>query len=435
MDRIAARIVLFRVVLLVGLVLAGSIGAGSSQAEADRSSLLAAATVGVGPAIESSPLSSAPTVVLRAASGAGLTFRTQNGEMVDGIPSATWDVPRLVLYRNGVLADPVERTLNIQVTDIEVPPNGVTVTLILETQLGDPDVPGASPQRIVVGRETRRIENTTGVTQVGVSIAWSRAFGESVLLDTEMTATPTDYIRWELTVSDAVHGPAHPLYTAGRDYAFLMENQWVVPLPQVAEASPGAAPDELIVYYADMVPFRKSSTDSTTWLRREQVSEYVRSQLVPAMVEAFRLQTDEWGFPWYEEWTSYRPGQDTERLSVALSDGKTWFHGKAPGLGNAYISLNVSRGNAEYDTLTDGLMSTYHHELFHNLQRNIFQHYGTSEGVVKAIDDWDFLTEGTAVLASSVGQPDLQFSRSWGVRAYAANAGSFLGARGSRPGT
>jgi hypothetical protein len=429
MNKRRIRVTLLGVMLFLGSVLTASTGADSGQSEADIPSAPAAAPVRAGLALDASPRTSVPAVLLRAASGASISFSTQNGEMVNGASPETLDLPHLVLHRNGALTDPAERTLVVQVTGIEVPPGGVTVTLSLETQHGDPDMASGSPQRISVWHESRRIANTMGVTQTGVSTVWEQEFGERVLLGARMIATPTDYFRWALVVTDAAHPPAHPLYTSSQDYAFLMEDQWIAPLPQVAEASVGAAPDELIVYYCDMFPFG-SAGDRTTWLRREQIAEYVHSQLVPAMVEAFRIQTDEWGFPWYEEWTSYRSGPDMEQLSMALSDGQTWFHGKAPGLGNASISINVNRSSAEYDTLTDGLMSTFHHELFHNLQRNIFQHYGGDVAADRASTAWDLITEGTAVLASSVGQADLQFSRTWGLRAYAANAGRFVGSAG-----
>jgi hypothetical protein len=148
------------------------------------------------------------------------------------------------------------------------------------------------------------------------------------------------------------------------------------------------------------------------------------------MVEAFRVQTDEWGFPWYPAWRGHRPGEDAERLSVALTDGDTWYHGRAPGQGHAGISLNVSRGEVEYATLTDGLMSTFHHELFHAHQRNIHQHLGGSGHIVGADGAWAWFGEGTAVLASSVGQPDVQFSRTWGTRAYLFHARAFVGRAG-----
>ncbi|MEJ2212049.1 MAG: hypothetical protein P8129_23865 [Anaerolineae bacterium] len=157
----------------------------------------------------------------------------------------------------------------------------------------------------------------------------------------------------------------------------------------------------------------------------------MQRQLIPAMIEAFRTQADEWQAPWHEAWTSYRP-QDGRRLSVALSEGKTWFHGPAPLHGHAGISVNVDGGFAEYETLLDGIMSNFHHELFHNYQRSLYQHYGGNGDVDGKADAWQFFSEGTAVLASSIGQPDVQFSRSWGARAYLSQARSFIG-RTRRP--
>jgi hypothetical protein len=256
-----------------------------------------------------------------------------------------------------------------------------------------------------------------------------------VISGTQAVRTPTDYFRYEIAVIDASKSNTDSLQTPGgnrsasliaaEDHAFLMEDQWIAPLPEVQEASEGAAPDELIVYYLDMVPFRKDARDPASSLPREDVPDYVGTELVPRMVEAFRVQTDDWDFPWYRAWTSYRPGEDAERLSVALSDGRTWFHGRAPLRGNSAISLKVAGGHGHYDTLTDGLMSTFHHEVFHNLQRNINQNSG-GDGIIDGAEHaWKFFSEGTAVLASSVGQPHLQFT--WFERAYIAEANRFIG--------
>jgi len=82
----------------------------------------------------------APTgITLSAASGATIEFRTQNGETVDGVPAETMQIPHLVLHRNGALTAAPERTLVVKVSGIAVPPGGVTVTLAVETQHGDPD--------------------------------------------------------------------------------------------------------------------------------------------------------------------------------------------------------------------------------------------------------------------------------------------------------
>lgn len=86
--------------------------------------------------------------------------------------------------------------------------------------------------------------------------------------------------------------------------------------------------------------------------------------------------------------------------------------------------------NARYDTLTDGIMSTFHHELFHSLQRNINLNYGGDGEVDGEQKTWQLFSEGTAVLVSSVGQPVDQFTRISGPRAYMSNANSFLGGDG-----
>jgi hypothetical protein len=199
----------------------------------------------------------------------------------------------------------------------------------------------------------------------------------------------------------------------------------------VQEESDGAAPDELIVHTCDMFPFQRSIHDPTTWLLREDVAGYVHTELIPQMVEAFRVQTDDWGFPWHQAWTSFRPGAGPERLSVALADGRTWFHSKAPSRGHSGISINVRGGeNARYDTLTDGIVSTFHHELFHSLQRNIDQSNGGNGNVDGEEDAWEFFTEGTAVLASSVGQPLVQFAQTLEPRAYMSNANGFVAGGG-----
>jgi hypothetical protein len=386
-------------------------------------------------------IASVPTVSLRAASGASIEFRAQEGPLDRTASLQARQVPHLVLRRNGALTDPEERTLAVEVSGINVPPPGVTVTLQVETQHGDPDpregtASGAGgaqslaylmsgpERRVPVWREARWIANTSRVTLIGATTVFTHTFQETVISGTKTIAAPTDYFRYDVAVI-AASDPISASQASAGDHAFLMENQWIAPLPEVREATDGAAPDELIVYYLDMVPFRKDSGDAATWLARADIPEYVRTELVPQMVEAFRVQSDDWGFSWYPAWTSYRGGEDTERLSVALSDGRTWFHGRAPLRGHSGISLKVAGGHEHYDTLTDGLMSTFHHELFHNLQRNINQDSG-GDGVIDGADHaWKLFSEGTAVVASSVGQPHLQFT--WFERAYIAQANRFIG--------
>jgi len=374
----------------------------------------------------------ATTVSLRAASGATIPFTAWNGRTINGVAPETRELPYLVLYRSGVLTDPEERTLLVEVNGLEMPPAGLTVTLELETVHGDPDPGNNAGQRIPVWRASRRIANTTGITQTNVTTTFIHEFGETIASGTRAIATPTDYLRYEVTVVDTDRSDTRRVHELSEEYALLIENQWATPLPDVAEEAPGAAPSELLIYYCDMFPFRRSVHDPETWLPREQVTTYVGTELVPRMAEAFRVQSDEWGFAWHKAWTSYR---GEERLSVALTDGQTWFHGAAPSGGHSAISITVTGGtNASFATLTDGLLSTYHHELFHNLQRSMLLHSGSDGDVGGAEGAWQFFSEGTAVLAASVGQPHGQFLQRLPARTYMGYANGFVWRGGGHDG-
>ncbi len=374
-----------------------------------------------GSTAQAAPLAQAdPTsqLHLQAASGATVAFEAQDG--------ASRELPYLVLTRNSTLTDEVERTLSVELTGIVLPPAGATLALAVETQHPDPD--GDTGVRIPVWSASQRITNSTGITQTGVAVSLSHTF--LATLGADGGTTPTDYFHVRVSVLDAGQTGDSPLYTFDQDHAFLMEQQWIEPLPEVAEDSPGAAPDELIVHLCDMFPFRRDARDPDAWVPRAEVQAYVQGELVPAMVEAFRTQSGAWGLAWSEAWTSYRPDDGANRLSVALSDGETWFHGSAPTKGNAGISINTNGGRAEYETLTDGLMSTFYHELFHNHQRNLHQALGGTGDVNGAGSAWDFVAEGTAVLASAVGQPEVELDRTWGSRGYLSHVAGFLGREG-----
>ncbi len=364
--------------------------------------------------------SMAPTISLRAASGATIPFKARNGMGVDELLSQEWELPHLVLSRNGELTEPSERTLIIEIGNLAVPPAGVTVTLNIETQHGDPDRAGDQAARIAVWNVSTRLEGEDSAD----SLFLEHLFEGQSFQDGGLLTTPTDYFRYDLVITDHAHPSDDPLARLSADHAFLMESQWVTQLLPVAEESPGAAPKELVVYNCDMFPLRKRIGDTATWLARQDLPGYLQYDLTPAMVQAYQLETDIWGFPWTEEWTSYRTGADAERLSVALSDGETWFHGQAPDSGHSGISI-ASRDTAHYDSLTDALMSVFYHELFHNLQRNLNLSLGGDGNVDGAGDAWEFITEGTAVLASSVAQRDLQFSESSIPRIYLSYASLF----------
>jgi hypothetical protein len=364
-------------------------------------------------------------IALRAASGATIEFQTQNGQTVDHIPPQVKEIPHLVLFRNGVPTDALERTLTLTLTELDVPAGGITLTLTLQTEHSDPDE-GDDAARIQVWEETRCIANPTPSSRAGVAVAFLLILGPEVMTDHGSIPTPTDYLGYRVTLSDG--DPAAADLTFAEEYALLLEAQEVVSLPLVQEASEGAAPDTLMVSFCDMVPFRHTTPAGPQQVRRAEVTPYVRGQLIPRMVEAFRLETDDWGFPWHEPWTSYRP-EDGERLGVALGDGETWFHGFMPTDAHAGIALNVSGDLAgtAYATLTDRLISCFYHELFHNVQRDLVFHHGGHGDPAGVEGVWHFFYEGTAAAAASVGSPQTEYDAQVGAGHYLLNANRFLG--------
>jgi hypothetical protein len=67
-------------------------------------------------------------------------------------------------------------------------------------------------------------------------------------------------------------------------------------------------------------------------------------------------------------------------------------------------------------------MSTFHHELFHNLQRSLTMHGGGDGSVDGDSEAWQFFSEGTAFLASTVALPDVHFGASGSDRRHLATA-------------
>jgi hypothetical protein len=364
-----------------------------------------------------------PQVKLSAVSGATIPFTDQSNRKA---ATESRDIPYLVLSRNGVLTDPAERTLVVSISNLVVPEGGITVTLRIETQHGDPDLGGGEDDRITVWKESRWIDRNQSINQTPAEASFRVEFKETIISDQGSVPTPTDYYRVELVVAGAGQSPAKPSFSASQEHAFLLERQWTVPIDNAGNPLV-SGPKELVVYACDMFLFQKEASSK---IARTAVAGYVQSELVPNMAAAIRMQTQDWGFSW-EGWESFDNSGNRERLGVALSDGKTWFHGSAPERGNSSIAINVNGGdNAEYDTLTDGIMSTFHHELFHNLQRAIAKTYGGSGNVVGKDSAWLFFAEGMASFVPSVAQPRVQFSQTKEARAYIAKAVQFVGGRG-----
>ena len=348
-------------------------------------------------------------------------------EVVVTAKSLKEEIPHLVLNRNGVPTPGFERTLMISVDNLPVAESGISVQLVIETQHADPDLDRKNRSRIRVWKESAFFPYET-LLREGANAQFRITFDPTLKLTDETIQTPTDYYRYRIVVSDA---RGNQLASYADEYAFLLENQWRVPLPPVLEDTPGAAPRELLVYYYDMVPFQTDVRDPDTQIPRQEVGRYIQTELIPEMVKAFELQSNLWDLPWYKEWSNHRADEDPKTLSVALGGKQTWYHGKAPSLGHAMISIRVDGSFGEYSSLTDGIMSVFHHELFHNQQRNISAHYGGRGQISGQEEAWKLFTEGTAVLASSVAQPDIQFEAMAQSRSYIRRANDFIGSEGA----
>ncbi|MGD9047226.1 MAG: hypothetical protein PVF77_04185, partial [Anaerolineae bacterium] len=370
----------------------------------------------------------APTVTVQASSGATIGFTTQNGQTVNDLPPRALDLPHLVLYRNGTLTPPDQRTLILTVSNLLLPPSGLTVTLELQTYHGDPDLGSGPEHRITVWRESKRLDSSVALDGMGGTIIFRHEFGPTVMSGAESVPTPTDYFRYELTIVEESLSATGPAHTFSQDHAFLMENQWTAPLEPAQTAPERAAPQDFVVYYCDMFVFQHDTADPASRLHRDEILPYVQRELFPALLEALRVQTQDWDFPWQPAWTSYRAEDGKQQLSLALSDGETWFHGQAPMRGHSGISLRTEGGpNHTYETLTQGLLSTFHHELFHNLQKGMVHQLSGHGDVDGQQDAGEFLIEGTAVLAESVAQRDTHFTQTSGPRTYLSHANGFIG--------
>jgi hypothetical protein len=358
-------------------------------------------------------------ISLRTPTDSTITFKPDEDIRENDPP--TRRIPHLVLKRNGVLTPGFERTLLVSVNHLSIPGAGLFLDLTIETQHGDPDLDGEKSKKIEIWHETRFVPYSSEPVQ---AVDFKIIFNQAAQREGRTIQTPTDYYAYRLSL---INAQGEKLQEINGDYAFLLENQWRVPFPKVLEDSPGAAPDHLILYYYDMIPFQENMGDPRTRLNRYEVERYIQTELIPAMVHAFEMQTDLWGMPWYNEWVSYRADEDPKSLTVALNEYGTWYHGVAPTIGHAQISIRVDGSFREYSNITDGIMSTFHHELFHNQQRNISLHFRHKGNIAGKEEAWKLFTEGTAVLASFVGQPTVQFEPAIQMRAYLKRANSFIG--------
>lgn len=409
-----------RAILLVHNLILISALLVSSQIASTRARILEQPSVAAAP----KDLSSV-AVSLQAANDATILFQAESQEEVSAPDSSARSIPHLVLKRNGVLTPGFERTLHLRLDNVAIPRSGLYVRVVLETEHAEPNIRRQTVQNIQVWNDTRYIPYSANQP---ISLDFNIVFDAYIRQRQWKIRTPTDYYSYHILFSDA---RGRVLQEIHQEFAFLLENQWRVPLPGVLEDTPGAAPQELLIYYYDMIPFQTDLRNHYTQIHRHKVDEYIQTDLVPALVRAFQTQSDLWGFPWYAEWSNFRPDEDPKTLSVALGEHGMWFHGAPASIGHAMISIRVDGTFAGYRQLTDGIVSVFQHELFHNQQRNISLHFGSQGSLFGKEAAWKMFSEGTAVLASLVGQPQVQFEPNAGFRSYLKRANSFLGAEES----
>lgn len=334
----------------------------------------------------------------------GIEFRTYNGEESEKHTINIRQIPHLVLLRNGKLTEPRERSVSVILEDFNVPVTAWALDIILETQSGDPDAGGGAMNRIQVQKSRLHLPEDKGKRDRLKGLRFLYTLGsESELNSEDSYLTPSGYYRISVNYVATKNGEErhYPVYE--EDYAFLMESQWVVDLPLEIGDPAGAGPRELIVYYMDMTPFQSDTFTVEGRFARQAVHPYIKSVVVPGMVGIIKHETQQWGFSWSADWRGYRPGEDQNRISVALTDQKEWFHGRAPKGGYATLSINVHQLDLDtYLDVTDWILSIFSHELFHNHQRNLsllHQGDGEPEGSKHA---WKIVTEGTALLIESL---------------------------------
>ena len=362
------------------------------------------------------------TVYLHAANGETILFRAQNGNGLDGNPAQDEMIPHLVLKRNGALTEARERTLEVAVSGLDKLPLDAVLTFKIETQHTDPDKKSVGERRIAVWTSELKVglnsKKPNSADKLGVT------FPETIQdQNGQMIPTPTDYYRLVVEMQSRQMSITQQLV---QDYAFVLESQWVAPLVELRDSTHGAAPQELVIYYLDMIPYQVSAFSPDKRVSRPAVDTQIK-EVLPGMLNIIRTQTNGWDFPWDKAWTSLRGGRDAERISVALTQAGMWYHGPAPIGANSYISINVNQTELKtYDNLQDWILGIFSHELFHNQQRNINLQAGGNGDVDGSENVWEFITEGTAVLASSVAYARLGYLPFTADGPYLARANEFI---------
>ncbi len=240
------------------------------------------------------------TTTVQAASGLEIDFHSGNDDRA---------LPHLILYKDRDLTPEISRTLIVHVTGITVPLAGVTVTLDIKTQHGNPDQGGGRGTEITVWWEPRWITNAWGITQTGIITTFVVEFDDTVISGTRAISTPTDYFLHNVYIGN------NPVPTIGpEEYAFLMENQYEIDLEPDGKNDYKAR-----IHYCDMFPF--GNTDSASWIDRSLVHEHISNTLAPMIQTVFDTEVNTWGFgPLHDAW-------DIDNvLEIVVGDGGTFSH-------------------------------------------------------------------------------------------------------------
>jgi hypothetical protein len=365
------------------------------------------------PEIMPAPAANRDVFSLRAASGQTINYWTQNGLTLLDTPPTEKNIPHLVLRRNRELTPAAERSLSIEIGSLTIPAGGAELGIVMSTT--DPD----TQAKITAVSFTAAITNTQA-TELIYTHVFTHTFENTLLVNGVTLPTPSGY--FDITLRLTRPGsPSETLHEVFLPAAFLLEEQAVFSLPPAPELAPGAAPREMVIYFADTFAFEHRTGAR---LPRQEVTNFVLHQLAPALIQAYTTQTTGWGFAWDAAWTSYR---GEKRLSLALTEAGVWFHGNAPSTANAHLTLltNAAAYRA-YPSLLEAMTSLFHHELFHNLQRNLDQLSGGPGNIAGENRAWTPISEGTAVLAAAYGMPHVELGAQSQPRQYLAQAGTFI---------
>ncbi len=86
-------------------------------------------------------------------------------------------------------------------------------------------------------KQDKTIGSASERNDPGVTVVMTHTFDAVVESDAGNIPTPTDYLKFNLTMTDALHSVDKPLYEHSEEFAVLLENQWIEPLTVLERGS------------------------------------------------------------------------------------------------------------------------------------------------------------------------------------------------------